>query len=263
MERTFCSTRNLAGTMGAHSSSRFDGCSEEAALTRLVHVDFDCLFGKGLLLERPEMVPFRLTQNCVTAMGITGVEGIYRQCCEVTMEVLRDRGNTQTLLSVLHVFVADPLLEITRKVAASELAEHRVQTARHTISEVEKKLNGMLNVGAAVEPSALASAISFEQNYRTSRDRGVGLSVKGQVDELIKAKLPAGSLGFDVSVKNRGKASMYDRRRFADHGLKHVDLYFLDGSCPDREIISKFLHIAENEPSAVAVHCKAWDEQVR
>ena len=27
----------------------------------------------------------------------------------------------------------------------------------------------------------------------------------------------------------------YDRRRFADHGLKHVDLYFLDGSCPDRE----------------------------
>ena len=27
----------------------------------------------------------------------------------------------------------------------------------------------------------------------------------------------------------------YDRRRFADHGLKHVDLYFLDGSCPDKE----------------------------
>ncbi|CAE7510514.1 CDC14A, partial [Symbiodinium pilosum] len=49
----------------------------------------------------------------------------------------------------------------------------------------------------------------------------------------------------------------YDRRRFVDHGLKHVDLYFLDGSCPDREIISKFLYIVENEPSAVAVHCKA------
>lgn len=49
----------------------------------------------------------------------------------------------------------------------------------------------------------------------------------------------------------------YDRRRFIDHGLKHVDLYFLDGSCPPREIISKFLHIVENEPGAVAVHCKA------
>eukprot|EP00439_Symbiodinium_sp_Y106_P081722 s250_g20.t2 len=50
---------------------------------------------------------------------------------------------------------------------------------------------------------------------------------------------------------------LYDRRRFVDHGLKHVDLYFLDGSCPDKEIISKFLYIVENEPSAVAVHCKA------
>lgn len=49
----------------------------------------------------------------------------------------------------------------------------------------------------------------------------------------------------------------YDRRRFIDHGIKHVDLYFLDGSCPSREIIGKFLHITENEPGAVAVHCKA------
>jgi len=49
----------------------------------------------------------------------------------------------------------------------------------------------------------------------------------------------------------------YDRRRFIDHGLKHVDLYFLDGSCPSKDIISKFLHITESEPGAVAVHCKA------
>eukprot|EP00439_Symbiodinium_sp_Y106_P079775 s250_g18.t1 len=114
---------------------------------RMVHVDFDCLFGKGMLLEKPEMVPFRLTQNCVAAMGVTGVEGTFRQCCEVTMEVLRDRANTQTLLSVLHVFVADPLLEMYRKPAS---VEHRVQTARDTIGDVEKKLNGMLNVGAIV-----------------------------------------------------------------------------------------------------------------
>merc|ERR1712217_293780 len=35
------------------------------------------------------------------------------------------------------------------------------------------------------------------------------------------------------------------------------DLYFLDGSCPPSDIIAKFLHIAENEPGAIAVHCKA------
>jgi len=49
----------------------------------------------------------------------------------------------------------------------------------------------------------------------------------------------------------------YDRRRFIDHGIKHVDLYFVDGSCPSREIIAKFLHIAESEPGPIAIHCKA------
>ncbi|CAJ1375486.1 unnamed protein product [Effrenium voratum] len=160
---------------------------------RMVHVDFDCLFGKGMLLERPEMVPFRLTQNCVAAMGVTGVEGVFRTCCEVTMEVLRDKGNTQTLLSVLHVFVADPLLEITRKPAKEANPEdHRVQIARDTIGDVEKKLKGMLNVGAAVASDAKdtrESVLSKDERMRSllGRDRGVGLSVKGQVDELIKA----------------------------------------------------------------------------
>mmetsp|Transcript_51027 Transcript_51027/g.150419 ORF Transcript_51027/g.150419 Transcript_51027/m.150419 type:complete len:441 (+) Transcript_51027:113-1435(+) len=49
----------------------------------------------------------------------------------------------------------------------------------------------------------------------------------------------------------------YDRRRFIDHGIKHMDLYFLDGSCPPREIITNFLYATENEPTATAVHCKA------
>lgn len=50
---------------------------------------------------------------------------------------------------------------------------------------------------------------------------------------------------------------MYDKQRYIDHGIKHVDLYFADGTCPSREIISKFLHIAENERGPIAIHCKA------
>mmetsp|Transcript_120647 Transcript_120647/g.336652 ORF Transcript_120647/g.336652 Transcript_120647/m.336652 type:complete len:361 (+) Transcript_120647:225-1307(+) len=49
----------------------------------------------------------------------------------------------------------------------------------------------------------------------------------------------------------------YDRRRFTDHGIRHVDLYFRDGSCPSRSIIYKFLHVTEAEGGAIAVHCKA------
>ena len=35
----------------------FDSCTGDC-----VHVDFSCLFDKGLALEKPELVPFRLTQ---------------------------------------------------------------------------------------------------------------------------------------------------------------------------------------------------------
>jgi cell division cycle 14 len=49
----------------------------------------------------------------------------------------------------------------------------------------------------------------------------------------------------------------YDRRRFTNLGMRHVDLYFQDGSCPSWNIISRFLHVTENERGAVAVHCKA------
>ena len=52
-----------------------------------VHVDFSCLFDKGLLLEKPEMVPFRLTQNIIDGFGVSGHEGVFRRCCEITLEV--------------------------------------------------------------------------------------------------------------------------------------------------------------------------------
>lgn len=60
-----------------------------------------------------------------------------------------------------------------------------------------------------------------------------------------------------IELVVRLNKKQYDRRRFIDNGIKHVDLYFLDGSCPSREIIAKFLHISESEPGPVAVHCKA------
>lgn len=50
---------------------------------------------------------------------------------------------------------------------------------------------------------------------------------------------------------------IYDGSRFVNHGIKHVDLYFLDGSTPPDAILNKFLKIAEQEHGAIAVHCKA------
>mmetsp|Transcript_58355 Transcript_58355/g.139121 ORF Transcript_58355/g.139121 Transcript_58355/m.139121 type:complete len:420 (+) Transcript_58355:253-1512(+) len=60
-----------------------------------------------------------------------------------------------------------------------------------------------------------------------------------------------------IQLVIRLNKKQYDRRRFIDHGIKHVDLYFLDGTCPSKDIINKFMHITESEPGGVAVHCKA------
>ncbi|KAG1752448.1 uncharacterized protein EDB91DRAFT_1243215 [Suillus paluster] len=75
----------------------------------VVHVDFSCLFEKGKTLETPERVPFRLTQNLVDGLGVTGIEGVFRVACEITMQLLRD--NKDPLMSVLDAFIHDPLVE--------------------------------------------------------------------------------------------------------------------------------------------------------
>lgn len=42
---------------------------------------------QGLTLEKPEMVPFRLTQNIIDSFGPTGIEGVFRSVCSITLQV--------------------------------------------------------------------------------------------------------------------------------------------------------------------------------
>ncbi|KAG8907001.1 serine/threonine-protein kinase M1 [Tulasnella sp. 403] len=64
---------------------------------------------KGKTFAIPERVPFRLTNNIIGGMGVSGVEGVFRVACEVTMQLLR--LNKDALMSVLEAFVHDPLVE--------------------------------------------------------------------------------------------------------------------------------------------------------
>lgn len=61
----------------------------------------------------------------------------------------------------------------------------------------------------------------------------------------------------NIGLVVRLNANQYDARRFICKGIKHVDLFFEDGSCPSPSIVSKFLLITESTPCAVGVHCKA------
>jgi ataxia telangiectasia mutated family protein len=46
-------------------------------------------------------VPFRLTRDIVDGMGVTGVEGVFRRCCEETLSVMRT--NKEALLTIVEV----------------------------------------------------------------------------------------------------------------------------------------------------------------
>ncbi|KAG6850186.1 hypothetical protein H0H93_016614 [Arthromyces matolae] len=116
----------------------------------VVHVDFNCLFEKGKTLETPERVPFRLTPNMIDGLGVTGVEGVFRIACEVTMQLLRDHKDS--LMSVLDAFIHDPLVEWEDEKRKLEHTRSRNQVkasvdlrmlAKNALNPIEKKLKGI------------------------------------------------------------------------------------------------------------------------
>ncbi|KAK1987210.1 phosphatidylinositol 3 [Colletotrichum cereale] len=73
----------------------------------VVHIDLGVAFEMGRVLPVPELVPFRLTRDIVDGMGITGTEGVFRRCCEFTLDALREE--TYSIMTILDVLRYDPL----------------------------------------------------------------------------------------------------------------------------------------------------------
>lgn len=124
------------------------------------HVDFNCLFDKGLTFEKPELVPFRLTHNMVDAMGPSGVEGPFRKTAELTYSLLRQHEDT--LITILETFVHDPTADFLgsrKKKRIPGVAE----TPQEVLEIVRSKLGGFI------------------------RGESVPLSTEGYVDSLLRA----------------------------------------------------------------------------
>ncbi|KYN40743.1 Serine/threonine-protein kinase SMG1 [Trachymyrmex septentrionalis] len=102
----------------------------------VVHIDYNVCFEKGKTLRVPEKVPFRMTPNIKTALGVTGVEGIFRFASEHTLRVMR-RGR-ETLLTLLEAFVYDPLVD-WRAGADTSIASYGACQARARCTGVGRK----------------------------------------------------------------------------------------------------------------------------
>lgn len=133
----------------------------ETTTGRCVQVDFAMLFEKGKKLKVPEVVPFRLTQNMVCAMGVTGYEGMFRSVCEQVMSIARRNGDA--LLSRLESFLYDPLADWVRhEMQGAKAGVTAIKEAWQARATVKAKLTGMVD------------------------NSGLALSIEGQVQRLIR-----------------------------------------------------------------------------
>ncbi|ALC39342.1 mei-41 [Drosophila busckii] len=131
-----------------------------------VHVDFNCLFNQGENFAYPEVVPFRLTDNMITAMGPLGVEGSFRKCCEITLRLLRHES--KTLMSMLRPFVYD--LGIQNRLTANASSNRRPGAeltdpkATNDVQRIAERLQG---------------------HVKRQQSNSIPLSTEGQVNFLI------------------------------------------------------------------------------
>ncbi|EEU43247.1 uncharacterized protein NECHADRAFT_95538 [Fusarium vanettenii 77-13-4] len=148
----------------------------------VVHIDLGVAFEAGRILPVPELVPFRLTRDIVDGMGITKTEGVFRRCCEYTLDALREEQ--YSIMTILDVLRYDPLY--TWSISPLRLA--KLQKARHNDdsvmddeqSETETKKGKKTTGGHVNEPSEADRALEIVRKKLSKT-----LSVTATVNDLI------------------------------------------------------------------------------
>jgi serine/threonine-protein kinase ATR len=154
-----CAVMSMVGTILGLGDRHGENVLLEEGNGGVFHVDFNCLFDKGLTFHQPERVPFRLTHNMVRAMGYYGYEGPFRTCSELTLKTMRQQE--ETLMTILEAFIYDPTLDLQKdkKHRKHDIVKLNPQSV---VDSIRRKVRGLLP------------------------DESIPLGVEGQVEELIK-----------------------------------------------------------------------------
>ncbi|XP_050523942.1 serine-protein kinase ATM isoform X2 [Daktulosphaira vitifoliae] len=137
----------------------------------LIHIDFGIAFDQGTLLTTPETVPFRLSRDIEDGMGICGIEGTFRKCCEKTIEVLRQ--NQDVIVTVIEVLLYDPCYHWTLTTEkAAKLQDDSIISYLKPLVEINKSAERSLN-------KVRTKLLGME-------DTGSKSSISGQVNRLIQ-----------------------------------------------------------------------------
>ncbi|KFG28196.1 FATC domain-containing protein [Toxoplasma gondii p89] len=206
----------------------------------VMHVDFDCLLEKGRTLPVPEVVPFRLTQNLVSCLGVTGVEGPFKVAAVEAMDVARQ--NREILMSILMNFVYDPLIEwrqagarhaqLQRKqgskpgLSSHSLKEGWERIAYESLVEIDYKLRGGIGGSSRSLPPHFPSSFLSDMRAATGkRQQKTGKREGGEMDEKAQQGAPTFGSG------NQGE----QRERESEPTSEHIHNGGSTASLPVRE----------------------------
>lgn len=158
----------------------------------VVHIDLGVAFESGRVLPVPEVVPFRLTRDLVDGMGISGVEGPFRRCCEFTLEALRK--SQDSIMTILDVLRFDPVYSWSM----SPLRIQRIQQQQEQEAAAQAAREGTATTVVGdedEEPGAKKSDGKSSKSEASEAERALGvvskklaanLSVEATVNELIR-----------------------------------------------------------------------------
>ncbi|XP_034023977.1 serine-protein kinase ATM isoform X2 [Thalassophryne amazonica] len=162
----------------------------------LVHIDLGVAFEQGKILPTPETVPFRLSRDIVDGMGITGVEGVFRRCCEKTMEMMR--SSQEALLTIVQVLLYDPLFDWTMNPLKAFYLQHDEQhelnaTISSTLGGDDMDNNRKSSDSQSVNKVAERVLLRLQEKLK-GVEEGTVLSVGGQVNLLIQQAMDSKNL---------------------------------------------------------------------
>jgi ataxia telangiectasia mutated family protein len=161
----------------------------------VVHIDFGIVFEQGKLLNTPELVPFRLTQNTVDGFGPVGLDGTFTKSAQRTLSVLRKNSNA--LLTILSAIVSDPLYKWSVSPVKARLRQEQ-QQHQDEEEQGENKRTSMTTTTSSTKVSrsqgqeneAASHAIRRIQEKLQGYEDGTSgeqQSVEGQVQLLINS----------------------------------------------------------------------------
>ncbi|XP_063954158.1 serine-protein kinase ATM-like isoform X2 [Lytechinus pictus] len=190
-------TGSIVGYVVGLGDRHFQNILIDCNSAELVHIDLGIAFEQGRNLPTPETVPFRLTRDLVDAMGVAGVEGVFRRCSEKTMEVMHN--SREALLTVVEVLLYDPLYTWTMSPARALQIQELDRTELGDQSELNTTTDGHQDIMPTPTNGASSPTTSREEVNQVAErvllrlrqklggvEDGVTLSVAGQVSLLIQ-----------------------------------------------------------------------------